>query len=58
MSKQYNYFYCVQSFATKNKLESLEKVGRNKDFWGIALPTQRNNILEFNQCMESAEIPY
>ena len=32
-----------------NKLESHEKLYKRKDFCGIALLTQKDNILEFNQ---------
>ena len=38
--------------------ESQEKVCRNKDFRGIAMATQKNNILEFNQCISSDKISY
>ena len=30
----------------------------NKDFSGIAMPPQKNNILQFNQYMKSHERPY
>ena len=41
-SKHHSDFYCLNcfhSFATKNKLESHEKVCKKKDFCRITLPT-------------------
>ena len=45
ISKQHSNIYCLnclQSFTTKNKLESHERVFKRKDFFGIVLPTQKN----------------
>ena len=44
---------CLHSFRTEKKLKAYEKVSRNKDFWGIVMPSEKNNILEFNQYMKS-----
>ena len=60
-SKHHGDLYCLNyfhSFATENKFESNEKVYKKKDFCGIALPTQENNILEFNQYIKSDKIHY
>ena len=39
-------------FRTKNKVESHEKVCKNKYFCGIMLSSQKDNILKLNQCMK------
>ena len=49
---------CLYYFKTKNKLNSHEKLCRNKDFRGIAMPSEKDNILEFNQHMKSDKMPY
>ena len=35
-----------------------EKVCKNKDFCGIVMPSEKVNILEFNQYMNSDKMPY
>ena len=48
--KHYGYFYCLNclhSFRTENKIKSHEKVCKNKDFCGIAMSPEKDNILEF-----------
>ena len=60
-SKNKGGFYCSNrsySFRTENNLKSHEKVCKNKDFCGIVMPSEKDNILEFNQYMESDKIPY
>ena len=50
-SKHFGGFYCsncFHSFRTENKLKSLEKVCKNKDFCGIVMPSEKDKILEFN----------
>ena len=49
---------CLYSFRTENKLKSHEKICRNKDFCGIAMPSENNNILEFSHYMKSDKMPY
>ena len=49
---------CLHSFRTENKLKSHEKVCKNKDFYGIVMPSEKDNILEFNQYMKSDKMPY
>ena len=44
---------CLDYFRTENKLECREQVCKNEAFCGIALPTQKNNTLKFNQYMKS-----
>ena len=44
---------CLHSFRKENKLKSHEKVCKNKDFCGIKMPSEKDNILEFNQYMQS-----
>ena len=48
----------IHPFKTENKLKSPEKVCKNKDFCGIAMPSEKNKILEFNQHMKSDKMPY
>ena len=40
------------------KLKSHEKACKNKDFRGIVIQSEKDNILEFNQYMKSQKIPY
>ena len=47
----------LHSFRTENKLKSHEKICKNKDFCGIVMPLEKNNILEFNQYVKSDKIP-
>ena len=45
-SKYHGDIYCLNclySFRTENKLESHEKVGKNKDFCGIVMPSEKDN---------------
>ena len=50
---------CLYSFRTENKLlKSHEKVCKNRIFCGIVLQLEKNNILEFNQCMKSSKMSY
>ena len=44
---------CLHIFRTENKLKSREKVCKNKDFCGIVMPSEKDNILELNQYMKS-----
>ena len=51
-SKQHGDFYCLNflhSFRTEHKLKYHEKACKNKDFCGIVMPSEKDNILEFNQ---------
>ena len=45
-------------FQTRKKLESHEKVCKNKDFCGIVVSLEKDNALEFNQNMKSDKMPY
>ena len=51
-------FDCLHSFRTENKLKSHEKVCQNKDFCRIVMPSEKDNILEFNKYMKSDKMPY
>ena len=60
-SKHHGDFYCLNylySIITENKLKSREKVCKNKDFFGITMPSEIDYILEFNQHMKSNKLPY
>ena len=39
-------------FRTENKLKSHEKVCQNKDFCGVVMLSEKDDILEFNQYMK------
>ena len=42
-------FYCLNCLHSfRNKLKSHEKVCKNKDFCGIVMPSEKDNILEFD----------
>ena len=47
---------CLHSYRTEEKLKSHEKVCKNKDFCGM--PSEKDNILEFNKYMKSDKMPY
>ena len=49
---------CPHSFRTENKLKSHEKVCKYKDFCGIVMPSEKDNISKSNQYMRSDEIPH
>ena len=58
-SKKIVYIIRKKNIKTWNrKLKSHEKICKNKDFYGIAMPSEKDNILEFNQYMKSDEMPY
>ena len=60
-SKHHGDFYCLNylhSFRTEIKLKFHEKICKNKDFCGIIMPSEKNNILEFNQYMKSDKMLY
>ena len=48
---------CLHSFRTKNKLNFHQKICENKDFCGIVLSSQENNILKLNQNIRSKQTP-
>ena len=52
-SKHDGNFYCCHSFKTKDKLESHKNVYQNNSFRGVAIPSEGNKILEFNQYRKS-----
>ena len=49
---------CLHSFRKQNKLKSYDKVCKYKYFCGIAMPSEKDNILEFNQYMKWDKMPY
>ena len=60
-SKHKGNFYCLNclhSSKTENKIKSHEKVCKNKDICEIVMPSEKDNILEFNQYMKTDKIPY
>ena len=60
-SKHDGDFYSLNylhSFRTDNKIKSHEKVYKYKEFCRIAVPSGKDNILEFNQYIKSDKMPY
>ena len=54
-------FHCfnfLHLFRTENKLKIHEKVCKNKDFREIVMPSQKDNILQFDQYMKSDKMSY
>ena len=49
---------CLHSFRTETKLKSHENVCKNKDFYVIVMPSEKDNTLKFNQCTKSNKMPY
>ena len=61
ISNHYGDFYCLNSlnsFRTEKKLKIHEKICKNKDFCGVEMPSEENNILRFNQHMKSDKMAY
>ena len=61
ISKHQGDFYCLNClhfFRTENKLKSREKVCRSKDFCGIVMRLEKDNILEFKQYMKSDKMSH
>ena len=59
-SKHHGYFYglnYLHSAATENRLNLMKKHVR-KGFFRIAMPSEKDNTLEFNQHMKSDKMPY
>ena len=46
---------CLHYYRKENKLKSHDKVYKNKDFCGNVIPSEKDNISEFNQYMELTE---
>ena len=60
-SKHHGDFYCLNylhSFRTEIKLKSHEKVCKNRDFGGIVMPSEKDNVFEFNQYMNPDKMLY
>ena len=49
---------CFLSFRTRNKLKSHEKVFKNKNLCENAMQSEKDDILEFNQYMNSDKMLY
>ena len=49
---------CLHLFRTENSLKSHEKECQIKDFSGIVMPSEKDNILEFKQYMTSDKMLY
>ena len=57
-SKRHDHFYCLNclhSFRTESKLKSHEKVCKNKEFCGIVMRSEKDNISEINQYMMKSD---
>ena len=60
-SKHDGDFYCLNCLhfsVTKNKLESYKKLCENKVFCNVAMPSEDNKILKFNQYRKSDKAPF
>ena len=55
--RDFNCLNCFHSFRTENKLKSHEKECKNKDCSGIVMPSQKVNILQFNQYIKCDKMP-
>ena len=61
ITSKHDGFYCLNclhSFRTENRLKFHEKVCKNKDFCGVVMPSENDNILEFHQYIKSDKMPY
>ena len=60
-SKHKGDFYCLNClhfFRTENELKSHEKVCIKEVFYGIVIPSQNDNILQYNKYMKSDKMSY
>ena len=55
-----NYYCldCLHSSKTKRNLKYHEKAYKRKVFCGIVMPSEKDSISEYNQCMKSDKMPY
>ena len=54
-------FYCLNYFcaySTKNKLEKHKKICENHDYCHVEMPTNDNNIINYNRGEKSIEMPF
>ena len=61
ISKNTDDFYCLNclhSLRTQNKIKSHKKIYENKDLFGIIMPSEKDNMLEFSKYVESNKMPY
>ena len=61
VTSKHGVFYCLNclhSFKTENKRKSREKYVKNKDFCGIVMPPEKNEILKFNRYMKLDRMSY
>ena len=52
-------FYCLNcfhSYRTKNKLEAHKKIGENRDYCHVEMPTKDNNTIKYNQGEKSIKL--
>ena len=60
-SKRHGDFYylnCLNFFRTEKKFKSHKKICKNKDFCGIVMLSEIDNILRFNQYMKLDKMPH
>ena len=53
-----NFIAWIAFNLLEQKIKFYEKVCKNKDFCGIVMSLEKDNILEFNQYMKSDEMSY
>ena len=61
ITKHHGDFYCLTClhFVEQNtNLSPNKNASKNNDFCGIVMPSENDNILEFNQRMKSDKMPY
>ena len=49
---------CLNSFSTKNKLESYKRVSEKRDFFSVIGSSEGTKILEFNQYQKFNKAPF
>ena len=55
------YYYCLNcfhSYRTENKLNAQKKVCENNKYCKIEMPTDKNNIIKYNQGDKSLKLPF
>ena len=57
-SKHKGDFCSLNFFHSENKFKSHEKVCKNKNFSRILMPSQKDNMLKFNQYMKLDKMTY
>ena len=54
----YYYLNCFHSYSTENKLNAHKKVCENHDYCNIEMPSNDNNLINYNNSEKSLKLPF